>query len=176
MEIEIKTERLKLRPLRLQDLNDVHTYASDLENTRYMLFLPNDTLEETEAFLRSAQQEWQREQPEDYEFGIELDGHVIGAVSVYLTEDRTEGEMGWILNKRFWRKGYMLEAAMTVRNYAIQKLGVMRLVAHCDDRNEPSWRLMEKLSFRMEDANGSRTYAKTGEQAIERTYSLTVAD
>ena len=163
MEIEIKTERLRLRPLGLKDLNDVHAYASDPENTRYMLFLPNDTLEETETFLRSAEQEWQAAQPLDYEFGIELQGHVIGAVSVYLNDERTEGEMGWILSKRFWKQGYMLEAALAVRNYAIQKLGVMRLVAHCDDRNEPSWRLMEKLNFRREDANGSRTYAKTGE-------------
>lgn len=176
MDIEIKTERLRLRPMGLQDLSDVHAYASDPENTRFMLYLPNDTLEETEAFLCSASREWQLEQPSNYEFAIELDGQVIGAVSVFLEDDRTEGEMGWILNKRFWRQGYMLEAALAVRNYAIQKLGVMRLVAHCDDRNEPSWRLMEKLNFRLEDANGSRIYAKTGEEAVERTYALMVAD
>jgi len=176
MDIEIKTDRLRLRPLGMEDLSDVHAYASDPGNTRFMLFLPNDTLEETESFLYSVSEEWRQEQPMDYEFGVELDGHVIGAVSVYLNEDRTEGEMGWILNKRFWRQGYMMEAAGAVRDFAIQRLDVRQLVAHCDARNEPSWRLMEKLGFRLKDDSGSRTYSKTGEEAAEKTYIFTVVD
>lgn len=34
---EIKTDRLILRPLDISDLATVHTYASDEENTTYML-------------------------------------------------------------------------------------------------------------------------------------------
>lgn len=66
----IKTERLLLRPLCLKDLKTVHAYASDLENTQYMLFLPNETEQETAAFLSSVEQEWAKEHPECFEFAI----------------------------------------------------------------------------------------------------------
>lgn len=57
MYCELKTERLLLRPMRLTDLEDVHEYASDKDNARYMFFLPNDTVTDTEAFLSGAVKE-----------------------------------------------------------------------------------------------------------------------
>ena len=47
LNIEIKTDRFVLRPLSINDLDTVHIYASDPENTRFMMWLPNDTKEET---------------------------------------------------------------------------------------------------------------------------------
>lgn len=176
MHVELKTERLLLRPLDVSDLETVHAYASDRENTRYMLFLPNDTLEETRAFLCGVTAEWQKEKPLTYEFAVVLDGRQIGAVSVALEDSGTEGELGWILHRDFWHKGYAAEAALAVRNFAIQKLGVMRLVAHCDARNTASSRVMEKLSMRLEDADGWRTYPKTGETARELMYGINVSE
>ena len=49
--IEIKTERLVLKPLGIKYLDTVNEYAVDKENTRYMLYLPNETAEETVDFL-----------------------------------------------------------------------------------------------------------------------------
>lgn len=43
----INTERLILEPLGIKYLESVHTYASDLENIRYMCNLPNKSIEET---------------------------------------------------------------------------------------------------------------------------------
>ena len=54
----IQTDRLVLRPLCVDDLETTHRYASDRENARYMMFLPNDSEEETLDFLREAQEEW----------------------------------------------------------------------------------------------------------------------
>ena len=47
----IRTDRLLLRPLCSSDLKTVHEYAGDAENTKYMLFLPNTTEQETADFL-----------------------------------------------------------------------------------------------------------------------------
>ena len=174
--MELKTQRLLLRPLVSDDWKAVHEYASDVENTRYMTFLPNDTEEETRDFVAWAAGEWQKEKPETCEFAILLQGKLIGACSVAISEDRREGEMGWILNKRYWGQGYMTEAALAVRNFAIRELGLMRLIATCDSRNQASWRVMEKLSFRLEKEYEGRVYPKTGEKACERLYSLTVSD
>ena len=61
--MEIKTSRLILRPMSMEYLESTHKYASDQENTRYMLFLPNNTLEETIGYLGDAEEEWKKEAP-----------------------------------------------------------------------------------------------------------------
>lgn len=170
MKSEFHTERLTLRPLGMRDLETVHRYASDLENCRFMLFLPNETLEETQAFLTRVEVEWAKEAPAFYEFAAVLDGVQIGAVSV--SPDGGEGELGWIFDKRHWGRGYASEAARAVIGFARTLPGITRCVAHCDARNAASERVMQKLGMHLEWDDGERIYPKTGERAGEKRYCL----
>lgn len=172
----IKTDRLTLRPLSIDDIETANIYSSDKENTVYMLHLPNSTREETEQFLSEAEHEWEREQPQYYEFAVVLDGKHIGAVDVYLNELRTEGELGWIINKLYWGNGYGVEAAAAVRDFALNSLKVHRLFACCDQRNITSSRVMQKIGMQLEDSTRKRVYPGTQETASEFMYSLTVSD
>lgn len=172
--IILKTPRLTLRPLGLEDLETVHAYASNRENTRYMYYLPNDTLEETTAFLQSVSAEWRKAQPDFYEFAIVCQQQQIGAVSLYLDDSRTEGELGWILHHAWWGNGYATEAAIAVRDFG-RELRLKRLIAHCDCRNRPSQRVMEKLGMALTSDSGTRIYPKTGETAKEQMYTLTLS-
>lgn len=174
MFIELKTERLILRPLGIEDINTVHAYASDIENTRYMLHLPNDTIEETMDFLTQVTNEWQKAVPLFYEFAITLEGEHIGAVGVYLNEQRTEGELGWILNKKYWGKGFATEAANAVKDFAVNQLKVSTLFARCDYRNAPSSNVMKKIGLNLVKDNGVRQYPKTGEISRELVYSINI--
>ncbi len=171
MPIQIKTERLVLRPLGTADLQTAHAYASDAETTAYMLRLPNRTLQQTQQFLLCAEQEWQKQSPRFYEFAITLAGRQIGAVSLYLEEEEPAGELGWILDKRCWRQGFATEAALAVREFA-RSLGLSRLTAHCDARNIASRRVMEKIGMSLEDGTGTRVYPKTGETARELLFGI----
>ena len=71
----IKTQRLLLRPLSLSDFKTVHEYASDIENTKYMMFLPNTSEIETKDFLASVELEWQKEEPLFFEG--QVDGRIV---------------------------------------------------------------------------------------------------
>ena len=174
MYTEIKTERLLLRPLDLSDLESVHEYASDKENTMYMYHLPNETIEETTRFLSSVTKEWEKDTPSFYEFAIELNSVQIGAVSVYLKDNHDSGELGWILNKKYWNNGYATEAAMALKDFALNILQVKRLTAGCDCRNTASSRVMEKIGLKLESDNVVRVYPRTNETARGLRYSLTV--
>lgn len=169
MYYEMTTPRLILRPLDISDLDTTHEYASDPENTRYMMFLPNKTLAESRSFLKAVTAEWHMESPRSYEFAMVYQRRHIGVVSVALNAQRTDGEMGWIVNRKYWRQGFAYEAAVAVRDYALNVLNLHRLVARCDTRNEASFCLMQKLGFVLEDEKGTRTYPKTGETAREYT-------
>lgn len=173
MYCEIKTERLLLRPLSAADLNTTYEYSSDVENTRFMMFLPHETIEETLKFLTCVSKEWEKSQPTFYEFAVMLNGLHIGAVSIYLDETRENGELGWILNRKYQKMGYASEAARAVKDFALDVLSLKKLIAQCDYRNAPSYRLMEKIGLKLENNNGERYYSKRSETARELTYTYT---
>ena len=50
---EIRTERLVLRPLGVKYLQTTHIYASDYENTKYMVNLPNADIGNACLFTKS---------------------------------------------------------------------------------------------------------------------------
>ena len=167
MTLTIKTERLLLRPLDAGDVETVHEYAGDAENTRYMMYLPNGNIEDTRTFLERVTAEWEKDCPGFYEFAVVLEGRQIGAVSVALGED--EAELGWILNRKYWNRGYITEAAMAVKDFAVNTLGQKRLCACCDARNLRSVRVMEKLGFTQESEE-TRTYRDERGQARQYRY------
>lgn len=96
----IHTDRLELKPMCMDYLYSTHEYASDPENTKYMLFLPNESIEETKEYLEGAEKEFNKEYPSFYEMAVFYNGIHIGAVSLYLNDDRSSAEFGWMINKR----------------------------------------------------------------------------
>lgn len=165
--MELKTERLVLRPLCTQDLDTCNEYAMDAETCRYMIYLPNHTSEETLSFLQGCEANWRKERIDAFEFAITLDGRHIGAVSIAKEEDGME--MGWILNRAYQGQGYACEAARALMDFAIEVLDAQRIVAHCDTRNAPSYRLMEKLGMQRM-GEGEREYPDERGMAREYVY------
>jgi len=74
-----------------------------------MIHFPHKSIEEIHSFLEVVSAEWQKKEPSYYEFAIVYDSVHIGAVCVYLNEDRTEGELGWILNKNIGEGDLLLK-------------------------------------------------------------------
>lgn len=172
---EIRTERLTLRPVTMGDLETTHAYASDLENTRYMMFLPYASLEETARAIEKAVDEWRKPEPAFCEFAIVKDGLHIGGITLYIVEDRTVGELGWVLSKDHWNRGYVTEAARAMIPYAREKWGIRRLFACCDSENEASQRVMEKLGMHCTVRDGRRTNRSMGDEArTEWVYEMPI--
>ena len=171
--IEIKTERLTLVPLGLEYLDAVHEYASDRENTEFMMFLPNDSLEETREFLIQCEEEWKKPSPGYYEFGVLHGGELIGSVSLYPEEEPGTAELGWIIMPRFHRQGFAFEAVKALKDYAGKHLGIRRFIAHCDTENVPSYSLMEKLGMTRAGESGGRFNRGSYEERREYLYVMT---
>ena len=172
--MEIRTERLTLRPIGLSDFVTTHEYASDPENTRFMLYLPNDSEEETRGFLRASEEEWKKPLPADYELAVVFDGTHIGCISLTPDEPRTSAEFGWIINKRFQRRGFAYEAASALLKYAADNLGIKHFIAHCDSENAGSRGVMEKLGMTLTKEYGGRRNKLSDEERRECLYEITV--
>jgi len=173
---EIITQRLLLRSFLMSDLDDAHAYASDPEVTIYTLFGPN-TIDETKAFIEGVIL-YEEEVPQThFEYAIDFDHHVIGAVSIHFQDDFQVAEMGWILNGNYQGQGLAYEAALALKEEMIKLYHPKKLIAHCDSRNISSYRLMEKLGFHKESlTRGVEIHKKEGIiLRDELLYTLTVS-
>lgn len=170
--MEIHTPRLLLRPVTADDLATTYAYAGNLENTRLMMFLPDADEAETALHLAEAEEQWRLDAPERYEFAVCLAGQHIGGVTLYMQEDRTEAELGWVLHRDHWRRGYVTEATNAVIEFA-RGMGVRRIFACCDSENVASYRTMLKLGMRLCKDDGVRQNRSMGdEKRVEWTCEM----
>ena len=168
----LTTPRLTLRPADVSLAASTYAYAGDLENTRLMMFLPDADETETALHLREAEEQWRMDKPERYEFAIFLEDAHIGGVTLYMMEDRTVAELGWVLHKAYWRRGYVTEAVLALMDFA-RGIGVMRVFACCDSENVASYKTMEKLGMKLVKDDGVRTNRSMGdEKRVELTYEV----
>ena len=76
--------------------------------------------------------------------------HVIGYCGLTRFDDingSPELELGYRLAKEYWGRGLGTEAATAVRDFAIQQLGVNRIISLIDPGNTRSIRVAEKLDM-----------------------------
>lgn len=59
------------------------------------------------------------------------------------------GEIGFLLAKEHHRKGFMTEALGAVLPYFVNQLGLERITADVDPRNDASIELLMKFGFRI---------------------------
>lgn len=172
--MEIKTERLILRPIRIGDENEIHEYAGDKEITM-MFWLPNESFEETADFVKRNAEEWNSEEQTDFEFVILLDGRIIGGCDCDLghSEDRSYATLGWIINKAYRNRGYASEAASALLDFAFENLDIDKVYAQCDINNTASFGVMRKIGMKCVNDKGTRTYPRTGITSGEYTCLIT---
>ena len=172
--MEIKTKRLTVRPIQAGDEKEVHEYAGDPTITM-MYFLPNETFEETAAFVRRNAEEWHSADQTCFEFAILLDGKIIGGCDCDLghSEDRSYATLGWIIRRDCRNRGYASEAASALLAFAFENLGIDKVYAQCDIRNQASFRVMRRSGMKCVNDRGTRTYPRTGETSGEYTCLIT---
>lgn len=171
--IEIYTKRLLLKPLGSEYLQTVNDYSMDYENTKYMCRLPNENTEETLCFLTNVDSEWAKEKPAYYEFAILYKNKHIGAVSIYF--EKGIGELGWILNKKYWGNGFAYEAAEALVKYFIDNMSTTHFIAHCDTKNVASYKVMEKLGMIKTGEWGGRRNKSALQDSFEYQYELIIS-
>ncbi|EMD85797.1 hypothetical protein COCC4DRAFT_34679 [Bipolaris maydis ATCC 48331] len=101
----VKTERLLLRPLRIEDADDVLEMRRHPEVMIHTSTLPSDNIEATKAWIQGCHQV-----EHNWNFAVVLlephDGpHVIGLIGAVRAP-----EVGYMFNASYWGKGYATEA------------------------------------------------------------------
>jgi RimJ/RimL family protein N-acetyltransferase len=74
----------------------------------------------------------------------------IGICGLIRRDGLEDVDIGYALLPKFWSKGYAVEAARAVKDYARDAIGLKRIVAIVDPANESSIRVLEKLELKFE--------------------------
>ena len=60
-------------------------------------------------------------------------------------------EVGYVFNEKYWGNGYASESLSALIKYAFLSLNARRIIAQCDPKNAPSWKLLQRVGMRRED-------------------------
>jgi RimJ/RimL family protein N-acetyltransferase len=144
---ELCTERLRLRPYRLDDLDAFHAIVGEPETMRYY----------PEPFSEDAARDWIERVLTRYDelgFGLLMiedgvTGEVIGSCgpNVQTVDGVQEVELGWHVRRDRWGEGIAPEAAFACRDWSFANLGVDHLIALVRPVNTQSRRVAEKIGM-----------------------------
>ncbi|WP_125776830.1 GNAT family N-acetyltransferase [Antribacter gilvus] len=170
----ITTARLSLRPMRESDVDSVHAYQSREDVCRYLLFEPRDHARVAEMVADYVAHD-RLERTGDYlQIAVERrsDGAFLGDVYFQLKSvpNRT-GEIGWTFHPDHHGSGYATEAARAVLGLAFGVLGLHRVVAELDPRNDASVAMCRRLGLR-EEAHFVRDLWFKGDWADTGVYAI----
>lgn len=150
----LETDRLLLRPLTADDLEAVLVYQTDAEVLRYMLWPTRTRAEAVEHLERRSRMTHVARDGDGLIYGVaekERPDRVVGEINLQVTSViGRQAEVGWILNPQFHGRGYAVEAATRVIDLAVETLGIHRVHAQLDPRNDASVALCARLGMRLE--------------------------
>lgn len=150
--IILETDRLILRDLVMDDLNDLFALYSDPEIRKYFpegVLNLEDTREELEWHMNG--------HPRHPELGLwatihKETGKFIGRCGLlpWEIDDQLEVEIAYLLDKSFWHQGLATEAARGLLQYGFEHLKLNRLICLIDPENVASQRVAERTGMTLE--------------------------
>ncbi|WP_440115718.1 GNAT family N-acetyltransferase [Paenibacillus sp. QZ-Y1] len=148
---EFETERLVLRRLTLEDVDDYFMYASDPSVSQQSLWNCHETLDDSIQYIQRALRNYEQKTVYLWAFVLKETGRLIGRGGIFhLNESMQSAELGYSIASRYWGKGLAAEAMQPIVDYCFQELDCNRLEGRCNADNIGSARVMEKLGMSVE--------------------------
>ncbi len=142
----IETERLILRPPISTDFPERAEMAGDDET----MALLGGGVEPALAWRSFAAQtgHWVLRGYGFFDVLEKTSGAVVGSVGTHFPHDWPGREVGWVIHRAHWKKGYGVEAAMAAMAYAFDDLGWEQVIHVISPKNIPSQKLAAALGSR----------------------------
>ncbi|WP_158375342.1 GNAT family N-acetyltransferase [Cellulosimicrobium cellulans] len=148
--VALFTRRLHLRPLVISDLQSVQAYAEDPEVCRHVAWGPW-TPEQTRGFVDQVVAEWASAHQASYTFAVTTGEVMVGSCAITVTSrEHRRAELGYVLARSHWARGYASEAAGAVLRFGLDNLGLGRVEATCRPANVASQNVLRKIGMAQE--------------------------
>lgn len=147
----LHTERLILRPFRLDDAPAVQRLAGDRAIASTTANIPHpydDGL--AEQWISTHAARYNAGECVNFAITLRESGELIGAIGLEINRDHARAELGYWVGVPYWNQGYCTEAARAVVRYGFAGLRLNRIHAIHFSRNPASGKVMQKIGMRHE--------------------------
>jgi len=147
----LQTQRLTLRPIRVEDAAALYQARGDADVMRYWDWPEKSSVEQVRDILTAHIPEHGDESMLWWVAALSPDGPAIGECDLSeIDRHNRRAEVGFLFTKAYWGQGYAREAMERVIAFGFGELGLERLWARFHDGNTASQRLLERLGFTYE--------------------------
>ena len=144
----IEHQNLRLRRLKLNDLQNMIELESDDEVMRFTSLRKAITAEESLKRLHNTiDQEGERAPLGIWAIEFKESQEFVGWIML-LNRQYEHPELGFMIAKRHWGKGLTATAAKGLVDYAFQKIGLVKIVAVTTQENFASKKVLLKVGFK----------------------------
>jgi len=144
----LATERLALRPLELQDENEIFFLRSDERVLRFLQIPKAETIQHARNYIDMINTATRNDESILWGINLKNDPILIGTICLWnIAEDRLSAEIGYVLHPDFQGLGIMQEALVEVVNYGFNTMKLHSIEAGARHDNVPSIKLLEKNGF-----------------------------
>ena len=150
--LQIRTGRLTLRPMQLSDAGVLHRIYQSEGVLRYFPNPQPPPPEKVQRFIAGQHTHW--EQHGYGNWGVLVDGEdeIIGWAGLQYVPELRETEVGFLLDRPSWGKGYATEAALASLRFGFENTSLEHIIALVHPGNQASIRVIEKCGMSFVDS------------------------
>lgn len=147
----VNTERLVLRPFRIEDAPQVQELAGAREVYATTENVPHPYEEGmAETWIASLGAKFESREQVAFAITLAESGTLVGSISLRVTVPHRQASLGYWIGVPYWGRGYASEAAAAIIRYGFDELELHRISAQHMSGNPASGRVMEKAGMRKE--------------------------
>jgi [ribosomal protein S5]-alanine N-acetyltransferase len=147
----LEGELIYFKALSLEDVQEIHDYASDKDVSRFIGWNLMNTLDETRDLIDIM---LKRESAGTHLYAsivLKSTQAIIGTAMIFnFDHEANQAEVGYVFHKDHWGKGYGTEIVALMSDFAFTSLKLHKLHASVVDANIGSARILEKNGYELE--------------------------
>jgi len=151
MNIYLETERLILREIIPDDVEDFFAMDSNPEVVKYVGIKPLTDINQSLKMIESIRNQYQENKIGRWAVIRKEDGKLIGWSGLKLIKEinnhQNIHDLGYRFTPEYWGKGYATETSVAVLNYAFNEMKLNQVFAYADVENDASNHILRKLGF-----------------------------
>lgn len=164
----IQSERLLVRLFVQSDLPALYKVNSSEEVTALLPYATWKSMADAEAWFQRMEGIQATGLALQFVVVLRSTGMAIGTCLLFRFEEGSaRAELGYVLGRAYWGQGFMREALEALIGTSFGNMGLRRIEAEVDARNQSSARLLRRVGFTMEGLLRQRWVAKGEVRDVE---------
>jgi [ribosomal protein S5]-alanine N-acetyltransferase len=148
----LKTERLTLRQLSVNDDKEIFALRSDKQVNKYIDRDPSNTIEDARKFIHKIAKVVKQNEGIYWAITLTNNDKLVGTICLFnFSNENDRAEIGYELLPAFQGQGIMQEATSKVLAFGLDVIGVKTIEAYTHLENKNSSKLLEKYNFKKQE-------------------------